>query len=77
MKTLFVTVTFLGLALAHPAPASAGCAGGGYAVGGVCCAYNVWAHSFVGTNASGNYVGDCNGGVRTPQQYNIGRGPND
>jgi hypothetical protein len=57
------------------------CAGGGFGTGGVCCAYNPWAGNWVATlpQRSGPpvYVGDCNGGVRTPPQYNYGRGPND
>jgi hypothetical protein len=60
------------------APASAqGCYGGGFAVGGVCCAYNVYSGNFVATGPGGNFIGDCNGGVRTPPWYNTGRGPND
>lgn len=63
----------------NPAAHAVVCDGGGYSVGGVCCAFNPWGGGFVATipQPSGPpiYVGNCNGGLRTPPQFNYGRGP--
>jgi hypothetical protein len=55
---------------------AAPCPGGGFAVSNICCSYNIYGGNFVATQ-NGGFIGYCNGGVRTPPQYNIGRGPGD